>query len=437
MVVVDSRLITDALAISDHWRERLDVGRLTLDCLVASDLVGSRLDVVAIGKASWEMAAALHSVAGEHVARTLIVAEHAGGSEADFAAEVVVGEHPRPGRGSRRAGEAVVDFLGVGTAAEATVFLLSGGASSLCVLPAAPVTVADLGAIFDAALVSGVDITTLNQLRAAASEIAGGAVLHSVRSARSASFILVDNVVSGAPWVASALTYDYVPSSQELATLLDAAGLAGTPVGGRLLEGFQRRREVMAKPTSSAHQNVVLAEPSMILDPTLAEAVRRGYRVVNLGASVKGDVRDVCEQWRAVLWDAATPGDAVAVVGVGEVTVQVRGSGRGGRCQEFAWAMAPALGGLGRDAAFLARASDGRDFIDGVAGGWVDDATMSRLAAHSVSWSEVVTAHDTYPALDSLGQLISGSHTGWNLCDVYVAVMGEALFEGGRGVGAT
>jgi glycerate-2-kinase len=40
-----------------------------------------------------------------------------------------------------------------------------------------------------------------------------------------------------------------------------------------------------------------------------------------------------------------------------------------------------------------------------------------------LDWSSVGRAHDTYPALRALGQLIEGGHTGWNLCDLYVALV--------------
>ncbi|HEY5304642.1 MAG TPA: hypothetical protein VIJ86_11395, partial [Acidimicrobiales bacterium] len=44
--------------------------------------------------------------------------------------------------------------------------------------------------------------------------------------------------------------------------------------------------------------------------------------------------------------------------------------------------------------------------------------------AHSldVDWKEVAEANDSHSALGALGQLIEGGHTGWNLCDLYVAL---------------
>jgi glycerate 2-kinase len=110
-------------------------------------------------------------------------------------------------------------------------------------------------------------------------------------------------------------------------------------------------------------------------------------------------------------------------MGVGEVTVRVGGAGTGGRCQEFAWYMAKVLAELDRDAAFVARASDGRDFVEGVGGAWVERSTLERVLTSGVDWLAVAQANDSHSALRTLGQLLEGGHTGWNLCDLYVALM--------------
>jgi glycerate 2-kinase len=101
----------------------------------------------------------------------------------------------------------------------------------------------------------------------------------------------------------------------------------------------------------------------------------------------------------------------------------VEGGGQGGRCQEFAWLMANELKDSPRPSVFVARASDGRDYIEGVGGAWVSESTMARVTELGLDWSSVARTHDTYPALRALGQLLEGGHTGWNLCDVYVAVI--------------
>lgn len=415
-------LVADALGVASDWREEMDLATLVAGRLGELGLDQGNIDVVALGKSALEMAAAADAWLGARRRRRLVVTEAPGAQEPD----VLVGEHPVPGRGSLAAGRALLAFLEHPVDADATLFLVSGGASSLCALPAAPLTLADVTALWDAALAAGVDITTLNQLRAATSAIAGGAVLGHVRTPRSLSLILVDNVISGAPWVASALTYDYAPDDEVVATLLARVGLTASPLARRLRDAAASRTRALEGASRPRHENTVLAEPATLLGHVRAAAARRGYRVIDLGSRVHGDVDDVARGFAEVLRREVDPRERVAVVGVGEVTLRVDGNGRGGRCQELAWRMAPALAELGRPGAFVARASDGRDFLEGVAGGWVDTGTLARAGAAGLDAAALLADHDTFRGLDALGQLVPGGHTGWNLCDVYVAVVGPA-----------
>ena len=418
-----TKLARDARVICTDWLREMNLARLVDAQLVAAQVVDADVDLVAVGKASREMMAAASESLGSGVLRRLTICDAASAALGDLGDDVVVGEHPVPGEGSLAAGRALAAFLDEGSRASATIFLLSGGASSLCVMPVPPVDLDDLGAVFDAALASGADITTLNKVRAAVSMLGGGAVLRLVRTDRSLGLIMVDNVVSGAEWVASGLTYNFEPSVEELTSLLGQIGIGDGPLRDRLLEASARRASSLSVLKAKPHDNAVVAEPSMVHELAIAEAQRRGYRVLDMGSHVHGDVEDVVGTWMDVIKDEVAAGDLIALVGVGEVTVRVRGGGQGGRCQEFAWRMAGALADLERDSAFVARASDGRDYINGVAGAWVDKATVERARAFGIDWGEVAAANDSYPALAALHQVIEGRHTGWNLCDVYVATL--------------
>jgi glycerate-2-kinase len=419
--------VADARAIADDWLDAMDLAAMTAERLDETGLAADSVDVVALGKASREMATAADAWLAGRRRRRLVVAD---AIDPHDDRDVLVGDHPIPGPASLAAGTALIDFLRSPTSADATLFLVSGGASSLCAAPAAPLALEDLAGVWEAALATGADITTLNRLRASTSAIAGGAVLGLVRTPVSRSLVLVDNVVAGAPWVASGLTYHYDPSESEFEALLDAVGLAGTDLGARLRAAARGRAAAMGTPPALDHRNVVLAEPATLLAHAAATARRLGYRVVDLGSRIHGDVKDVARSWSEIVERELATGERVAVLGVGEVTVRVRGRGRGGRCQEFAWVMAGALAGSDRDVVFLARASDGRDFLEGVAGAWVDATTRARARAAGIDWDAVAAGNDSFRGLDALGQLIPGGHTGWNLCDLYVALAGASPERG-------
>ena len=418
-----SRFVIDAHAITEQWRRELDLARVLEEHLSAYKESRLRIDLVALGKASVEMAKYAERVLGSTIHRHLIISDHEGAAITPDDPAVLSGEHPVPGPASLRAGKALVAFLDAESHGDFTLFLISGGASSLCAWPSPPLTLSDLRGLWDAALATGADITTLNRLRAATSSIAGGAVLGHVRSARSLSLIMVDNVVSGAEWVASGLTYDYRPTREQVESLLTDLAVSDAPLGDSLRAAYEFRSDLMTRPHATQHVNTVVASPELVHDHAVAEARRRGYRVHDMGSHVQGDVAEVSSQWGAALRALAHDVGPQCVLGVGEVTVRVIGEGLGGRCQEFAWYMVRELATLDRDVAFAARASDGRDFLAGVAGAWVERATSRRVEDLGIDWDEIAANHDSHRGLSALGQLFEGTHTGWNLCDLYVAVM--------------
>ncbi len=416
-----SKQLDDALTISDEWRRVLSLRELMETRLQQADVLGDTIDVVAIGKASRTMANACREIFGDHIRRAFLVVDEADASDGPTS-DVVVGEHPLPGAGSVRAGERLLEFLAEPTDATCTVFLVSGGASSLCARPQPPVDVDDLHELFNAALESGVDITALNKLRAGTSSIGGGAVLRHVQTVRSIALIMVDNVISGAPWVASALTYEYEPNETDVTALLGQIDRLATPLATRVFESRERRSQLLQHSVTTAHENLVVAQPSMVLDSAARSAEHRGYRVVQMGSDLHGDVHDVVDHLSETLSnELVTPGP-LCVLGVGEVTVQVRGPGTGGRCQEFAWAMAEVLAALERPGVFVARASDGRDFVPGVAGAWVDASTTRKAQSLGIDWLAVSLQNDTFSGLSALDQLLIGTSTGWNLCDLYITL---------------
>ena len=406
----------DALAISDAWRASLD-----LDARVAAalaDLDVGPVDVVALGKAARAMDSAAAAHLGGRVRRRLVVSTP---DPRHPDPTVLVGEHPVPGPASLAAGRAVRDFLDAGRPSGTTLWLVSGGASSLAVLPEAPLTLEDLAALWVAGLAAGVEITTLNRLRAATSGLAGGLALTHVRTPASRALVMVDTPAAHPRWVASGLTYPYRPRATDLEAVIARFALAGELAERVRAAGAARRAR--SHRVRTVHRNLVIATPRDLRAPTVAAARARGYTPTVVPV-MTGDVGLAARDWATRLTRLATRSTAQALIGVGELTVALTGTGRGGRAQEFAWTLARHLADLERPVVVVARATDGQDHLPGVAGAWSDARTWAR--AREAGWDpEALRArHDTSAGLRALDQLIAGAPTGWNLCDLYLAVLG-------------
>ncbi len=103
----------------------------------------------------------------------------------------------------------------------------------------------------------------------------------------------------------------------------------------------------------------------------------------------------------------------------GETTVTVRGSGRGGRNQEFALAAALALDGLD-DALVLSAGTDGTDGPTDAAGAIATGDTVSRARALGLDPHEHLARNDSYPFFAALGDLVKTGPTGTNVMDIHI-----------------
>src|SRR6202043_4219553 len=107
-----------------------------------------------------------------------------------------------------------------------------------------------------------------------------------------------------------------------------------------------------------------------------------GYEIVDLGADLEGEARSVAADHAQLALRARAQRKRVAILSGGELTVTVRGNGRGGPNQEYALALA----GLLKDTpgiSALAADTDGADGGGGSAadpaGAMIDEASFARL----------------------------------------------------------
>jgi len=152
----------------------------------------------------------------------------------------------------------------------------------------------------------------------------------------------------------------------------------------------------------------------------------RGYRVRVLRRELTG------ETWRAAEGFAARVARTLATAGRTRPTLLIAGgettvtlglrSGRGGRNQTFALAVAQALAGRS-GWALLAAGTDGIDGPTDAAGALVDGTTAARAARAGRSLPRALARHDAYPLLRALGDLHVTGPTGTNVADLVLALV--------------
>ena len=114
----------------------------------------------------------------------------------------------------------------------------------------------------------------------------------------------------------------------------------------------------------------LIARPRASLDAAVKLARDAGYAIVDLGADLEGEAREVAAEHARLALKARAEGKRVAILSGGELTVTVRGTGRGGPNQEYALALA----GLLKDITGISALAADTDGADGGAGSAADPA---------------------------------------------------------------
>lgn len=395
-----------------------------------------RLIVVGAGKA----AAAMAEVAEAHYRAAGVIGQITGcltpphGYTAALAGHapthlaLAEARHPTPDAASEvAAGRA--HALALSARPEDTVLvLLSGGASSLWAAPAG-IDLATKTALTRGLLKSGADIHEMNTVRRHLSRIKGGRLAQAAGRADRILTLAISDVagddpatIGSGPTVPDPTTLaDALAVIERRAPGMAALGLAVPEAVRRALADASNETPKPGDPIFARAEYRVIATPQAALGRAGEIARAAGYRVVDLGDEVTGEAREVAARHAHMAREARRRGERIAILSGGELEVTVRNrSGRGGRSQEYALALAVQLDGSSGIAA-IAADTDGIDGGDGLvtdpAGGIVFSETLADARARHIDATSALDNNDATPFLEAMGALVVRGPTHTNVND--------------------
>lgn len=408
------------------------VAAMSADRLVATALAGRPVEgtvrVLAMGKAAGRMmAAALSSLEGRARDPLCLLAA---GSLCPPGIPAIAGEHPRPGPGSAKAGEALLAWVDADRATPIFAFV-SGGASALVCAPAPGIPFEAKADAIAQLMAAGVPIAKLNGVRKHLSAVKGGELARRVAPRPVTVFALSDvpgddySTIGSGPFSADPTTF------AEAAATIAFAGLEGKldpRVQQRIRDGVAGTIPETAKPGDPVFatvSHVLLAGPMALARAAGARAEAQGFAAEIVPTFLQGDVKEVAATiggWARTTAARLAPGERRVLVAVGEPTVKVRPGGQGGRAQHLALLVAQELEGL--PAAFLAAGSDGRDGPTDFAGALVEGTTAADVRARALDLSAAIAYTHSTPLVRALGAGIDRFDSGTNLCDLHLCALG-------------
>ena len=424
-----------------------------------------RVAVLSFGKAAIPMARAVEEAWGDLDGRLSGLAVAPGAPEPLSFLEVAPASHPEPDERSEAAARRMLDIgAGLGEGDFALV-LVSGGGSALLCAPIADLGLPQKRRITADLLASGASIHEINTVRKHISAIKGGRLAAAIHPARSLSLAISDvpgddpAVIASGPTVPDPTTlHDAVlvleryriERAHPPALTLPDRGVESVARASRAervnLRGVEKGQETFRyvdagamwiselpetpKPGDAIFERAeykMIASPGTAIDEAMAAAAAQGYEPVLLGREIEGEARELGAAQAREARRMLGKGRRLALISGGEVTVTIKGDGRGGPNREYALALAIELQGMAGIHA-LAIDTDGADGAPDpegapVAGAMVFPDTLARAASLGLDPADALRRNDAGGFFAALGDDLRPGLTGTNVNDLRVILL--------------
>ncbi len=340
--------------------------------------------------------------------------------------KVIEAGHPVPDAAGLKGAEDSLQLAHTASADDLLLVLLSGGGSANWIAPADGVSFAQKQQVTRALLRSGAPIGEVNTVRKHLSRIKGGRLARAGKLAEIVTLAISDVPHDDPSAIASG------PTVPDPTTLADARALVAKydlKLDDAITHALNDANNESCKPGDAAFARArfeLIARPKASLEAAIRLARAAGYAIVDLGADLEGEARAVAADHARLALQARTEGKQLAILSGGELTVTVRGNGRGGPNQEYALALAELLkdtSGISALAADTDGADGGAGSADDPAGAVIDARTFTKMKALGLDPKAYLDNNDATAFFIATGDLLLTGPTLTNVNDIRVILV--------------
>jgi hydroxypyruvate reductase len=372
-----------------------------------------KIVVIGSGKASAAMAA----VAEDHYASEIggLVITRYGYAVDCQNIEIVEAGHPIPNIDGHNATLRILQNLASLSEDDLVLCLLSGGGSSLLTLPTEGLSLEDKQHINEILIRSGAAVNEINIIRKHLSQVKGGRLAQVCMPANLVTLVISDVVGDDLSAIASG------PTVPDPSTFADAIAVVNkydlelpTSAMNILNEGLHETLKPGNK-TFDKNRIEIVANGQNSLNAAAKVAKAAGIEPIILNDYFDGEARDIGQKIAGVAVAHKYQAPCVLLSG-GELTVNVKGSGKGGPNTEFLVALAMEL--KGAEGVFaIACDTDGTDGSGDNAGAMIAPDTLSRARKLGLDPTDTLIRNDAYSFFDILDDLVISGPTHTNVND--------------------
>ena len=328
--------------------------------------------------------------------------------------DIVEAAHPVPDMAGREAASRILAMAQNLGPDDMCLALMSGGASALLAKPPAGISFEDKQEVNRLLLRSGANITEMNTVRKHISAVKGGHLARAVQPAQLVTLLISDVPGDDPGVIGSGPTAPDPTTFADAREVVDKYGIdLPASVRDHLSRGAEETPEADDPAFTDAEQRMV-ARPQVSLDAAAAVGFSAEVEVITLSDCLEGEARDVAREHAAMV--QAGDGRPRLYLSGGELTVTMRGNGRGGPNAEYMLALALALDSDPRIHA-LAIDTDGIDGSEDNAGARITPDTLNRARVAGLDAKAHLADNDSYGFFACIDDLVMTGPTFTNVND--------------------
>ena len=337
----------------------------------------------------------------------------------------IISSHPTPDITSVNAAREVLDYIKGSNENDLVVFLISGGGSSLLSYPVDGVSIDDKIILTEILLASGCNINEINTVRKHISQIKGGRLNSCALPSKSISLIISDvinddlSTIASGPTVADSTTYQDAIQVLKKYNIFDKCPSSITK---HLNLGIEN--STMETPKTFDNNISEIISSNNVFKETLAILARKNnFNVIEVKKPFESFAISDAEK----LFDQVIQikKRKTILISGGETLVNLKGSGKGGRNQEFALSFLKSYikNNSKKDLCMYSVGTDGIDGPTDAAGAVVDSKTIKLFSDSNLDLESYLSNNDSYTFFDKIDSLIKIGPTGTNVADIQITII--------------
>jgi len=387
-----------------------------------------KIVVSGAGKATALMAWELEKILGPDIAAGHIVVKYGHTVPLKYIGCTESG-HPVPDANGIDGTQKVVETISGLSEKDIHICLLSGGGSALLADEPPGATLADIMQLNELLLKCGADIAETNAVRKHLSAVKGGQLARLAAPATTISLILSDVIDDPLDVIASGPTAPDSSTFSEVWTILGKYAIAGKLPSSILKILTDGKNGILPEtpkgddPLFRHVHNYIIGNNRIALNEAARVADSYGFKPVIVTSNMNGECSDAARYIGNEIRQRDAS-ESICLLFGGETTVQVNGSGKGGRNQHLALLMAHELYRQSprRKITVLCAGTDGSDGPTDATGAIVDQSTWNEALKQEIDIAGFIRNNDSYNFFKGTENHLITGPTMTNVMDLVVVL---------------